>query len=171
MGPSLRPILAGKTPQVTNSVKSRINFIQTLNVFALTSLEEKTLSYQKKNPPQINVMFSSLIILVTAILCLNLVSSRARLSERRPVDTDCRFWSPSSPPSPRSLLSITANSPSVFYWWDSNTARCLPCSRCRGSLVTLQACTILSDTKCGAGKDLEHMLGSDDESDYWEGAG
>ena len=37
--------------------------------------------------------------------------------------------------------------------------------------MTLQACTILSDTKCGARKDLEHMLGSDDEADYWEGAG
>jgi len=37
--------------------------------------------------------------------------------------------------------------------------------------VTLQACTILSDTKCGARKDLEHMLDSDDEADYWEGAG
>ena len=49
--PSLRPILAEKTPQVTNSVKSRINFIQTLNVFALTSSEEKTLSYQKKESP------------------------------------------------------------------------------------------------------------------------
>ena len=49
--PSLRPILAEKTPQVTNSVKSKINFIQTLNVFALTSSEEKTLSYQKKESP------------------------------------------------------------------------------------------------------------------------
>ena len=37
--------------------------------------------------------------------------------------------------------------------------------------MTLQACTILSDTKCGARKDLEHMLGGDDEADYWEGAG
>ena len=54
--PSLRPILAEKTPQVTNSVKSKINFIQTLNVFALTSSEEKTLSYQKKNPPQRDVL-------------------------------------------------------------------------------------------------------------------
>ena len=49
--PSLRPILAEKTPQVTNSVKSKIDFIQTLNVFALTSSEEKTLSYQKKESP------------------------------------------------------------------------------------------------------------------------
>merc|ERR1711936_237227 len=138
-----RPILAEKTPQATNSVKSKIN-----------------------------LMFSSLIILATAVLCLNLVSSRARLSERRPVDTDCRFWSPSSPPSPRSLLSMTkANSPSVFYWWDSNTAQCLPCSRCRGSLVTLQACTILSDTKCGARKDLEHILGRERHHRREGGAG
>ena len=54
--PSLRPILAEKTPQVTNSVKSKINFIQTLNVFALTSSEEKTLSKQNKPSNQRDVL-------------------------------------------------------------------------------------------------------------------
>merc|ERR1712107_460199 len=109
---SPRPILAEKTPQVTNSVKSKIDFIQTLNVFALTSSEEKTLSYQKKESPSNQRDVLLLDNPGGGGAVSQLVSSRARLSERRPVDTDCRFWSPSSPPSPQSLLSISANSPS-----------------------------------------------------------
>ena len=115
-------------------------------------------------------MFSSLVLLIGILI--SLVAARTRLAGHQPIDTDCRFWSPSSPPSLHSLLSMTS-SPSVFYWWDTNRAQCLPCSRCRGSLVTLQPCTILSDTKCGARAELEQMLGLtvEGEADYWEGAG
>ena len=103
-----------------------------------------------------------------------MVAARTRFSSQ-PIDTDCRFWSPTSPPSLHSLLSMTS-SPSVFYWWDTTRAQCLPCSRCKASLVTLQPCTILSDTKCGAREKVDQMLGltaggMDGETDYWDGAG
>ena len=119
------------------------------------------------------MIFSSLVLLVGIVLTM--VAARTRISgHQQPIDTDCRFWSPTSPPSLHSLLSMTSSSPSVFYWWDTSRAQCLPCSRCRGSLVTLHPCTILSDTKCGAREELEQMLGltvESGESDYWEGAG
>jgi len=76
------------------------------------------------------------------------IGRSGRLAASPPPDTDCRFWSPSSRPSIASLLAVT-DAPSVFYWWDAGKARCLPCSHCEGPQVTLRACTLISDTKCG----------------------
>ena len=62
------------------------------------------------------------------VLLLAWGAEGARLAPPPP-GTDCRFWSPSSPP-PLASLEGMVDSPVVFYWWDAAKARCLPCTIC-----------------------------------------
>ena len=87
------------------------------------------------------------------VLLLAWGADGARLAPPPP-GTDCRFWSPSSPP-PLATLEGMADPPVVFYWWDAAKARCLPCTICSQARATVTSCSLLSDTRCGDREQLK----------------
>ena len=92
---------------------------------------------------------TTLPMLPTMLVVVSTMAASSSGQGRRapPADSDCRFWSSSSPSIPS--LAEGSSSPSVFYWWDRARALCLPCRRCMGVRVTLDPCTLLRDTVCG----------------------